>query len=160
MLRFKNFFVCFGCGRKLDAIQKRAAYFGCIAALDGNSEAHAPAEPPFSSWPASSAPPRWSRARIGAAGTRRSSASWRTAAAAAGEGRAHRRSRCWSGDENRDRRTCDHLHTGKVSRLSSSGPARTASCRLCCCSGVIWQSSERVVTHVGHHPGLQTSCRS
>lgn len=54
-------------------MQRRAAYFGCIAAPDDSCEARAPAEPPSSSWPASSAPPRWSRARIGVAGRRRNS---------------------------------------------------------------------------------------
>ena len=33
----------------LDAIQKREAYFGCIAAPDGNCEGHAPARLPSSS---------------------------------------------------------------------------------------------------------------
>lgn len=34
---FICFFVSFSCDRMTDAIQKRAAYFGCIAALGGNS---------------------------------------------------------------------------------------------------------------------------
>jgi len=57
-------------------IQKRAAYFGCIAALDGNSEALALSERPFSSWPASPAPPRWSRARSGGVERRRRTGGW------------------------------------------------------------------------------------
>lgn len=59
---------------KSGAIQKRAAYFGCIAALDDSCEALAPAEPPSSAWPASSAPPRWNRASSGGVAPRRSSA--------------------------------------------------------------------------------------
>ena len=56
-----------------DAIQQRAAYFDCIAALDGSSEALAPAELPSSASPASFAPPRWSHVMIDAVVQRRNS---------------------------------------------------------------------------------------
>lgn len=56
------------------AIQKRAAYFGAIAALDDSCEVLAPAEPPSSAWPASSAPPRWSHAKAGVVAQHRNSA--------------------------------------------------------------------------------------
>ena len=107
-------------GRKTDAIQKRAAYFGCIAALDGSSEALAPAERPFSSWPASSVPPRSSRARTGGAGWRRSFADSTTRA-----GRGHHRSWPRSGGENRDRREGVRLASrvrGSVGRARRGRP--------------------------------------
>ena len=56
------------------AIQKRAAYFGYIAALDDSCAALVPAEPPSSAWPASSVPPRWNRASSGDVARRKSPA--------------------------------------------------------------------------------------
>lgn len=111
---------------RFDAIQKKAAYFGCIAAPDGNSEAHAPAEQPFSFWPASSAPPRWSRAMTGVAGWHKRTAGWTTHG-----GRGHRQSRCRSESEDRGRQTCVHLHRGTglvgCARWMPPGQARANS---------------------------------
>jgi hypothetical protein len=142
-------------GRKTDAIQKRAAYFGCIAALDGSSEALAPAERPFSSWPASSVPPRSSRARTGAAERRRSSASWRT-----GAGRARHQSRPSSGGGDRDLRAGVRLASevkGQWDGLVGVGPAspRHTYRKL----GTVWRGREKVGTHDGPQE-FRTSSRS
>ena len=96
---FYDFVFLLCCGRKTDAIQKRAAYFGCIAALDGSSEVLAPVERPFSAWPASSAPPRSSRGRSGVAAMRRSFAN-----SSPGGGRARRRTRRRRRSEDGNRR--------------------------------------------------------
>lgn len=114
-------FVFFDVIGRLDAIQKRAAYFGCIAALDGSSEVLAPAGRPFSAWPASSVPPRSSRGRSVVAARRR-----RFAGSTRGGGRAHHRSRrARTEDGNRGRQTGVRLPT-EVSGSGSSMSARPA----------------------------------
>ena len=145
-------------GRKTDAIQKRAAYFGCIAAPDGSSAALAPAERPFSSWPASSVPPRWSRARTGGAGWRRSSAGSTRCG-----GRGRRQSWPSSGGASRGRRAgVLRLGSGRVigqwAGLVGGGPAspeQHTHRRL----GVFWRGRDEAGTHDGPRR-LQTSCRS
>jgi len=114
-----SFLSCLGCGRKSDLIQKREAYFGCIAALDGSSEVRAPAERPFSSWPASSAPPRSSRVRAGVAGQRKSSADSQPGGGHEGQTRG------WGEDGHQGWRADARLPViTTVSGTGSSGAAR------------------------------------
>ena len=130
------------------------------------------AEPPSSAWPASSVPPRWSRARIGVAGRHRNSGGWMT-------GGQDRRWGRGPGPETGTRASTafelDRVWSLRAAR--STGVYETESqlvYRWPLTQPVlssdtyhqrrerIWRGrEERVVvgTHVCHQ-GLQTSCRS